>query len=67
MQYQECQVSLFTDVGRKGTLLRIRPTLQDILTFLCGTVITVPYAYVYGIAPALQVHQTNNSVSGAKR
>ena len=67
MAVPQYQVLLFTDVGHKGTLLRIRPTLQDILTFLCGTVITVPYAYVYGIAPALQVHQTNSSVSGANR
>ena len=43
MAVPQYQVSLFTNVGRKGTLLRIRPTLQGILAFPRGTVITVPY------------------------
>ena len=43
MAVPQYQVSSSSNVGRKGTLLRIRPTLQKNLTFPCGTVITVPY------------------------
>ena len=43
MAVPQYQVSLFTNVGRKGILLRIRPALRVILTFPRGTVITVPY------------------------
>ena len=43
MAVPQYQVSSSLNVGRKGTLLRIRPTLQENLRFPCGTVITVPY------------------------
>ena len=43
MAVPQYQVSLSSNVGRKGILLRIRPTLQENLTFPSGTVITVPY------------------------
>ena len=43
MAVPQYQVSSSSNVGRKGTLLRIRQTLQENLTFPCGTVITVPY------------------------
>ena len=43
MAVPQSQVSSSSNVGRKGTLLRIRPTLQENLRFPCGTVITVPY------------------------
>ena len=43
MAVPQYQVSSSSNVGRKGILLRIRPTLQEDFTFPCGTVITVPY------------------------
>ena len=43
MAVPQYQVSLFTNIRRIGTLLRIRPTLLEILPFPRGTVITVPY------------------------
>ena len=43
MAVPQYQVSSSSNAGRKGTLLRIRPTLQENLRFPCGTVITVPY------------------------
>ena len=43
MAVPQYQVSSSTKVGRKGTLLRIRPTLQKNLRLPRGTVITVPY------------------------
>ena len=52
MAVPQYQVSPSTNVGRKGTLLRIRPALQENHTFPRGTVITVPYlgeSYVLGV------------------
>ena len=43
MAVPQYQVSSSTNVGRKGIMLRIRPILQENLTFPRGTVITVPY------------------------
>ena len=43
MAVPQYQVSLSSNVGRRGTLLRICPTLQKNLMFPRGTVITVPY------------------------
>ena len=43
MAVPQYQVSSSSNVGRKGTLLRIRPTLQENLRFPRGMVITVPY------------------------
>ena len=52
MAVTQYKVSSSSNVWRKGTQLRIRPTLQENPTFSCGTVITVPYI---GEAQALDV------------
>ena len=52
MAVPQYQVLLSSNVGRKGMLLRIRPTLQKNLRFPRGTVITVPYiggSWVFGV------------------
>ena len=43
MAVPQYQVLSSSDVGRKGMLLRIRPTLQKKIRFPRGTLITVPY------------------------
>ena len=43
MAVPQYQVLSSTNVGRKGNLLRIRPTLEKNLRLPCGTVVTVPY------------------------